>query len=52
MNKEDMRQREYEELVWDNPQIEIEHDVMEAEVEEYDDVRLSSRIMNKLNCDR
>ena len=42
-------ENEYEELLWDNPHIEIEHDVMEAEVEEYDDVRLSSRIKNKLN---
>ena len=45
-----MRENEYEELVWDNPQIEIEHDIMEAEIWEYDDVRLSTRIKNKLNC--
>ena len=44
-----MRENEYEELLWDNLQIEIDHDRIEAEVEEYDDVRLSSRIKNKLN---
>ena len=43
-----MRKNKYEDLLWNNPQIEIEHDVMEAEVKEYDDVRLSSRIRNKL----
>ena len=43
------RKYEHEELLWDNPQIEIEHDIMEAEVWEYDDVRLTSRIVNKLN---
>ena len=41
---------EYEELLWNNPQIEIEHDVMEGEVWEYDDVRLTRTIVNKLNC--
>lgn len=47
-----MGKNEYEELLWNNPQVEIEHDRMEAEVEEYDDVRLSSRIKNKLNGGR
>lgn len=47
-----MKNYEYEDLLWNNPQIEIEHDRMEAEVEEYDDVRLSSRIKNKLNSGR
>ena len=44
-----MKNYRHEELLWDNPQIEVEHDVMEAEVEEYDDVRFSSMIVNKLN---
>ena len=42
-------ENEYEELLWNNPQIEIEHDIMEAEIWEYDDVGLSSMIVNKLN---
>lgn len=41
--------QKYKDLLWDNPQIDIDHDIMEAEVWEYDDVRLSSRIVNKLN---
>lgn len=43
-----MKNCEYEELLWNNPQIEIEHDVMEAEGE-FDGVRLSNKIKNKLN---
>ena len=44
-----MRNYKHEEMLWDNPHIEIEHDVMEAEIWEYDDVRFSSMIVNKLN---
>ena len=40
---------EYEDLFWNNPQIEIEHDIMEAEGE-FDEVGLSSRLRNKLMC--
>lgn len=47
-----MENYEHEELFWNNPQIEIEHDVMEVEVEEYDDVGISSRLVNKLNYGR
>jgi len=36
---------EYEEFLWNNPQVEIEHDRMEAE-REYDDI--PSRIRNKM----
>ena len=46
-----MKNYRHEELLWDNPQIEIEHDVMEAEVE-FDGVGLSSRLRNKLMCGR
>lgn len=41
---------EYGELLWNNPQIEIEHDVMEA-VWEFDDTGLSSRLRSKLGND-
>jgi len=46
-----MKIYEYEEFLWNNPQIEIEHDMMEAE-SEFDEVGLSSRIVNKLNAGR
>ena len=43
-----LKKYEYKEFLWNNPQIEIEHDRMEAETEEYDNVRISGRLMNKL----
>ena len=45
-------ENDYEELLWNNPQIEIEHDIMEAEIWEYDDIEISCRIRNKLNSGR
>ena len=42
-----MKKYEHEELLWNNPQIEIEHDIMEAE-QEFDDVGISDRLRNKL----
>ena len=42
-----MKKYEHDELLWNNPQIEIEHDVMEAE-QEYDDIGISDRLRNKL----
>ena len=42
-----MKKYEYEELLWNNPQIEIEHDIMEAE-REYDDIGILDRLRNKL----
>ena len=41
---------EYGELLWSNPQIEIEHDKMEAE-RGFDDTGLSSRLRSKLGND-
>jgi len=38
---------EYEELLWNNPQIEIDHDRIEAEGE-FDGVELSGKLKNKL----
>ena len=43
------RKYKYEELSWNNPQVDIEHDIMEAEREEYNDINLSIKLMNKLN---
>lgn len=42
-----MKNHIHEELLWNNPQVEIEHDIMEAE-QEYDDIGLSDRLRNKL----
>ena len=42
-----MENHNHEELLWNNPQIEIEHDIMEAE-QEYDDIGISDRLRNKL----
>ena len=42
-----MRKYEHEELLLDNPQIEIEHDIMEAE-QEYNGIGISDRLRNKL----
>ena len=42
-----MRNHKHEELLWDNSQIEIEDNVLEAE-QEYDDIGLSDRLRNKL----
>lgn len=43
-----MKKYEHEELLWNNSQIEIEHDIMEAE-QEYDGIGISSRLRNKLS---
>lgn len=42
-----MKNYEYEDFLWNNPQIEIEHDIMGAEGE-CDSIRVSGRIRNKL----
>lgn len=39
-----MNENEYWGICWNNPNIEIEHDRMEAEFEEYDDLRLAQRL--------
>lgn len=46
-----MKNHEHEELLWNNPEIEIEYDIMEAE-QEYDGIGLSSRLKNKLRSDK
>jgi len=45
-----MNESEYWEMLWNNSDIEIEHDMFEAEEEcdEYDDLRLAPRLKNKL----
>ena len=42
-----MNENEYWEMCWNNPRIEIEHDMLEAEGE-YDDSQLSERLKNKI----
>ena len=42
-----MKKYEHEEFLWNNPEIEIEHDIMEAERKEYD-IEISGRIRNRL----
>ena len=39
-----MNENEYWEMVWNNPDIEIEHDKREVEFEEYADLRLAQRL--------
>lgn len=46
-----MRNYKHEELLLENLQIEIEHDIMEAE-QEYDDIGILSRLRNKLRSER
>ena len=46
-----MKNYNHEELLWNNPQIEIEHDRMEAE-QEYDDIGISDRLRNRLKSGR
>lgn len=43
-----MNESEYWEMLWNNPDIETEHDMLEAELEEYDDLRLTQRLKNKI----
>ena len=43
-----MNESDYWECLWNNPHIEIEHDITEAEFEEYDDLELPNRLKNKL----
>ena len=42
-----MKNHKHEELILDNPQIEIEYDMLEAE-HEYDDIGILDRLRNKL----
>ena len=46
-----MKNYKHEELLWNNPRIEAEHDIMEAE-KEYNDIGISSRVRNKLKNTR
>ena len=39
---------EFWEMCWDNPQIEIEHDIMEAEIREYEEPEYSKKLNNKI----
>lgn len=43
-----MNESEYWEMLWNNPDIEIEHDKIEAKLEEYGDLRLAQRLKNKI----
>ena len=45
-----MNESEYWEMLWNNPDIEIEHDTLEREGEcdEYDDLQLAQRLKNKI----
>ena len=43
-----MNESEYWEMLWNNPDIEIEHDLLEAEFEEYNDLQLAQRLKNKI----
>ena len=48
MRNDVMNESEYWEMLRNNPDIETEHDKLEAELEEYGDLQLTQRLKNKI----
>ena len=43
-----MIESEYWAMLWNNPDIELEHDKLEVELGEYDGLRLAQRLKNRI----